>query len=75
MDKINMPYKTDIKKYWNWLEGNSLELFTNYLLTISQGVLIDGLVYYKKKLTHRQQGKITGYADCLMNIDYMINED
>lgn len=74
-NKINMPYKTDIKKHWDQLRGKALELFTEYLLRISQGSLIDGVVYYKKKLTKMQQGKITGYANCLSHVDYMINEE
>lgn len=74
-NKINMPFKTDIKKHWDWLDKKALELFIDYLLGISQGTLIDSVVYYRKKLTKMQQGKITGYADCLRHIDYMINED
>ncbi len=75
MNKINMPYKTDIKKHWDWLEKKALELFSEYLCKETQGTLIDGVVYYKKKLTQKQQGRISGYADCLRHIDYMINED
>ena len=78
MDKTelkNMPYKMNINKKWNWLEGKALELFIEYFITISQGIFDDGIIYHKKKLTHKQQGRITGYADCLMGIDYMINEE
>ena len=70
-----MPFCTDIKKHWDWLEGKALELFTDYLLKTSQGTLIDGIVYYKKKLTKIQQGQITGYSNCLRHVDYMINEE
>ena len=69
------PYQIDIKKHWGGLKGKSLEFFTDYIIYINNGELIDGIIYYKKKLTHRQQGKITGYADCLSHVDYLIRDD
>jgi hypothetical protein len=68
-------YKLDIAKRWGWLEGKALELFIAEVLNITQGNIIDGIIYYNGKLNNLQCGKITGFANCLSQIDYMINEE
>lgn len=71
-----MKYSTDIKKHWSWMDGKCLELFKLYVIEISKGIeSSENIISYNKKLTHRQQGKITGYASCLLEVNYMINED
>ena len=70
-NKINMPFKTDIKKYWYYLEGEELKLFVEYFRKVVCGTnMIDGVIYYHKKMTHKQMGKVTGFAECLQRIDY-----
>lgn len=69
-NKINMPFKTDIKKQWPTLEGNELALFIKYFRGIVCGNYINGVVYYYTKMTNKQQGKVSGFADCIQQINY-----
>jgi hypothetical protein len=68
-------YKLDILKKWSWLEDKALKMMTQKVLDVTQGNIIDGIVYYNHKLTNLQCGKLEGYSNCLMEIDYMINEE
>ena len=71
-DKTNMSYRTNVFKYWPYLEKECLLQFIEYFKGIVTGNFIDGVMYYRKRMTQRQQGKVSGFANCLLANSHLI---
>ena len=75
MNKPNSTYKLNLEGRWSYLEGKSRDLMIQFTLIITKGTLWqDGHIYHNKRLTHRDQGKIEGYASCLLEISYLLDD-
>jgi hypothetical protein len=76
-DKVikTSKYSLDVVKTWPYIEGKSLSIFVEYIVRITEGIEKENIVYYNNKLTNREQGKITGFANCISRVCHMVNED